>query len=98
MRSLGKRIVCALAAAAVAATFSGSATLAAGRAPAVTDNPFAPAYGHSYRHGAVPTRAAASRIAAYRAAHPAAAAAASPNNLNYGGGVDGIGVTTGSPR
>ena len=55
-----------------------------------TVNPFSPAAGHPYRHGAVPTRDAAARMKAYRAAH--AAPAASGANLRYGGGVDGIGV------
>src|SRR5947207_14692813 len=61
-----------------------------------TVNPFSPAAGHPYRHGAVPTRDAAARMKAYRAAH--AAPDASGANLRYGGGVDGIGVTTGSPK
>ncbi len=69
--------------------------VAATPAQAATVNPYSPAAGHPYRHGAVPTREAASRMAAYRSAH--AAPAASGANLMFGGGVDGIGVTTGDP-
>jgi serine protease len=57
-------------------------------------NQASPAYQHTYRHGAVPTRATATKMAAWAQAHPAVAAA-SANDLNYGGGIDGIGVTTG---
>ena len=59
-------------------------------------NPDSPAYQHSYRHGLVPTRATARKMAAWAHAHPAAAASA--NDLNYGGGIDGIGVTTGPEK
>src|SRR5256714_2909788 len=71
----------------------------AGAAQASTANPYAPTYQHPYRHGAVPTRQAVGQIQAYRAAHPdSAIPAASANNLRYGGGVDGIGVTTGKEQ
>ena len=66
-------------------------------AHAATANPFSPAYGHPYRHGAVPTRAVNDQMRGYQAAHPNAVPNAA-SNLNYGGGVDGIGVTTGAPR
>src|SRR5256885_15200120 len=59
----------------------------AGSAQAGTSNPHSPAYGHPYRHGAVPTRE-----------NHNAVPAASANNLRYGGAGDGIGVTTGKPR
>src|SRR5256714_832377 len=59
----------------------------AGSAQAGTSNPHSPAYGHPYRHGAVPTRE-----------NHNAVPAASANNLRFGGAVDGIGVTTGKPR
>jgi len=52
------------------------------------------AAGHAYRHGLVPTREADAKIRAFRAAHPLAG----PQDLSYGGGEDGIGVTTGSPK
>ncbi len=56
----------------------------------------APAYsnGHAYRHGVVPFRGKQHTIAA----NTPGTAAASTNNLNYGGGVSGVGVTTGAPR
>jgi hypothetical protein len=60
-------------------------------------NPYAPSYQHPYRHGAVPTRAAQAKMNAYRAQHPLVQAAAT-QNLHYGGGVDGIGITTGPPK
>jgi serine protease len=79
-----------------------------------TTDPYAPAYHHAYRRGAVPTLGAAAQMASWAGQHPAAAAdptafspAASPaaaatsvNNVNYGGGdsTDGIGVTTGDER
>ena len=48
--------------------------------------------GHQYRHGVVPTRG-------WLQAHPNHdVQAASANNLTYQGGVDGVGVTTGTPR
>jgi len=80
---------------AVAAIAQASPAQAAGGSA----NPYAPSYQHSYRHGAVPTREALTQMNSYRAQHPQAAIpAASAANLRYGGGVDGIGVTTGSPR
>jgi serine protease len=75
-------------------------------------NPFAPAYRHPYRRGAVPTRGDAARMASWARQHPGALTSspthshaastsvqkASPNNVSYGGGNDGIGVTTGEER
>jgi serine protease len=81
------------------------AAVAAGR-PRVT-NPYAPAYHHPYRGGAVPTRAAAGRMTGWARQHPGAitaspaangAGAASARAVRYGGGNDGIGVTTGDER
>jgi hypothetical protein len=43
------------------------------------------AQGHPYRHGVVPMRGHALQ-------------ATSTNDLNYGGGISGVGVTTGAPR
>src|SRR2546421_2034253 len=70
----------------------------AGTAQAATTNPFSPSYQHPYRHGAFPTSAAANQMKAYKAAHPDVIPAASAANLRFGGGVDGIGVTTGKPK
>jgi hypothetical protein len=64
--------------------------------PGQVRNQASPAYQHTYRHGLVPTRATAAKMAAWAQAHPTAAASA--NDLNYGGGIDGIGVTTGAEK
>ncbi|WP_077481684.1 VCBS repeat-containing protein [Rhodanobacter sp. C06] len=61
-------------------------------------NPYAPAYGHPYRHGAVPTRDAYSQMMQYRALHMPTAATTGPNTLSFGGGYNGVGVTSGIPR
>src|ERR1700726_1729586 len=85
-----------------AAAFIGCLTAAGslGAAEPLTDNPYAPAYGHAYRHGAVPTREALRRMREWEAARQAALPVALPslNTLSYGGGIDGIGVTSGTPR
>src|SRR5438309_2108150 len=76
---------------------------AAGAGGNLTENPYAPAYGHAYRHGAVPTREALQRMRAWEAARhavglPALLGLPGPNTLFYGGGIDGIGVTSGTPK
>jgi len=63
--------------------------------PASVVNPYSPAYHHAYRHGVVPTIARQKLMKRWDRNHPRNASA---NNLNYGGGIDGIGVTTGSER
>jgi serine protease len=65
-----------------------------------SENPYAPAYDHAYRHGAVPTREALQRMRAWEAAQQAAGPLdlLGLNTLSYGGGIDGIGVTSGTPR
>src|SRR5246127_3310059 len=60
--------------------------------------PYAPWYGHAYRHGAVPTREAQQQILAWKASRREAQPAVSAAMLVFGGGVDGIGVTSGVPR
>ncbi|MGE5132659.1 MAG: putative Ig domain-containing protein [Gemmatimonadota bacterium] len=65
--------------------------------PAVT-NPYSPAYHHSYRVGVVPTIPRLAKMRQWAHSHPGAVAAASANDLNYGGGIDGIGVTTGKEK
>jgi serine protease len=60
-------------------------------------NPYSPQYKHPYRYGAVPTRQQLVKIRHWNATHPGIPAA-SANNLNYGGGIDGIGVTTGAEK
>jgi hypothetical protein len=66
------------------------------RHPRTVRNPYSPAYHHPYRHGVVPTRSRLTKMHRWARAHPALAAAA--NDLNFGGGVDGIGVTTGHEK
>jgi serine protease len=65
-------------------------------------NPHSPRYGHPYRHGAVPTHEAHERMRQWREAQRAAAGtttdATGAKTLSFGGGVDGIGVTSGRPK
>ncbi|MEY2161805.1 MULTISPECIES: PKD domain-containing protein [unclassified Rhodanobacter] len=84
-------------AAAYAAPAQSTAAPAAASNP--TLNPYSPAYGHAYRHGVFPTREAHARMKQYQALQAATTAAATgPQTLSYGGGVDGIGVTSGTPK
>src|SRR5436305_14087488 len=55
--------------------------IAAAPAQAAPVNPYSPAAGHPYRHGAVPTPEAATRMAAYRTSLVPAASGA---NLAFG--------------
>ena len=82
---------------AVAASGAPASAAPTGTQAARTPNPESPAYGHSYRHGVVPTLATAQKMASWAHAHPNVAAA-SANDLNYGGAIDGIGVTTGPQK
>src|SRR4051812_14726547 len=93
------------------ATAAAAAAMVAGSAVALTspalaappgqhrvtgrDNPYAPAHGHPYRHGAVPTQETNTKMKAWQHAN---LAATGPQTLSYGGGVDGIGVTSGKPK
>lgn len=69
-------------------------------------NPYSPAYGHSYRHGVVPTSETHQDMKLWRAQNaPAAALAAAPaaaptgtQTVSYGGGLSGAGVISGTPR
>jgi serine protease len=63
--------------------------------PAPVVNPYSPAYHHAYRHGVVPTIPRLKQMNRWARNHPLNASA---NNLNYGGGIDGIGVTTGPQK
>jgi hypothetical protein len=71
---------------------TGRSPAAPAGSPAVT-NPYSPAYHHPYRHGAVPSIPQLAKMRQWARRHGIHAASAS--NLNYGGGIDGIGVTTG---
>ena len=63
-------------------------------------NPYDPTYQHSYRHGAVPTTEQLAKLKSYQRTHATArvGAATSANTLSYGGGIDGIGVTSGKEK
>ena len=89
--------VLAGAAALSVATLSAAPALAAPHAATGVRNPYSPAYGHSYRHGAIPTRAVNAKMKSWAAGHSAAAATGS-ETLSYGGGVDGIGVQSGHSK
>jgi serine protease len=60
-------------------------------------NPYSPRYQHPYRHGVVPTREAQALMHAWQHANTVPQATGT-NTLYYGGGVDGIGVTSGTPK
>lgn len=82
---------------AIAAATGASAAAAAPVASRPAVNPYSPAYRHPYRRGVVPTIGQLGKIRRWARTH-AAAAAVSVNNLSYGGGIDGIGVTTGREK
>src|SRR5579859_6473213 len=81
-------------AAGMQAAVAGAATTSVHHAASVV-NPYSPAYHHAYRHGVVPTIPQQKLMNRWARNHPVYA---STNDLNYGGGIDGIGVTTGSER
>jgi serine protease len=64
--------------------------------PARYENPYSPRYGHDYRHGVMPTRECADKMTQWESDHPFGAPTS--DKLAYGGGVDGIGVTSAMPR
>jgi serine protease len=65
--------------------------LVAPAAAGATISPYA--QGHAYRHGVVPLRPGAN----HHGSNPSPQAT-STNDLNYGGGISGVGVTTGTPK
>jgi serine protease len=91
--------VAAVAAVAIAAGMQAAMTGAQAsvhRISTVT-NPYSPAYHHAYRHGVTPTIAQLRLMKHWVHGHPNAVLA-SASDLNYGGGIDGIGVTTGHEK
>ncbi|MGN6794654.1 MAG: hypothetical protein ACTHJW_19895 [Streptosporangiaceae bacterium] len=70
---------------------------ASGATPPPAANPFSPAAEHSYRHGVLPTPGRQQRMNQWSTRH-AVSPAASSLNLSYGGGVHGVGVTTGHEK
>jgi len=85
------------AAALALATLLGAGTFTVAVA-AGTPNPYSPQYKHAYRHGAVPTREAHTLMKSWVQAAGITPMATGAETLSYGGGVDGIGVTSGAPR
>ena len=78
---------------------AGCATSAANRAQAM--NPYSPRYGHPYRHGPVPTRTAHARMQLWWNSHQVTqvfSPGTGSQTLSFGGGIDGIGVTSGTPQ
>ncbi len=66
--------------------------------PTTRTNPYSPRYGHEYRHGVVPTRGIVEQMRAWQTSRrPARPAPAASSLLAFGGGIDGIGVTSGRP-
>jgi hypothetical protein len=78
----------------------GPASGSAGAPSGVVTNPYSPAYGHTYRHGVVPTIAQNEKMKSYAASHsaPTGPTVTGQETLAFGGGIDGIGVTSGTPK
>src|SRR5579862_469066 len=69
--------------------------------PAQETNPYSPRYGHPYRHGPAPTRSAHGDMQSWWNSHQVTqvfARGTGIHTLSFGGGIDGIGVTSGTPR
>jgi hypothetical protein len=83
----------------IAATAAAGVSAAASARPdsAPVTNPYSPAYHHLYRHGVVPTVPQLWKMRQWASTHEVIPAT-SPNNLGYGGAIDGIGVTTGHEK
>ena len=64
--------------------------------PAKYENPYSPAHGHPYRVGYVATRECSDQMSQWESTHSYLAPLS--DTLAYGGGVDGVGVTSGVPR
>ena len=90
--STAHRSHCALAALALG-LLAGCAAAPVDQAPLAC--PYAPWYQHAYRHGALATVEVNQRMRVWYGSRRAASA---PNTLSFGGGVDGIGVTSGTPK
>ena len=58
-------------------------------------NPYSPKVGHPYRHGAFTTSETNNKMKSWQRAN---ANATGPQTLAFGGGVNGIGVTSGTPK
>jgi serine protease len=87
-----------IAASSVALVAAGLVTGPAQAASAKPADPYSPAYQHSYRHGAVPSQETSAKMKQWVAGNGQVVPLDSANNIQYNGGVDGIGVTTGKER
>ncbi len=85
-----------LAAAGTAAVAASTSHPGGGPGSGSGANPYSPAAGHAYRHGVLPTRARQRTMTRWASQHPAPAA--SQDNLSYGGGLNGNGVTSGHEK
>jgi len=61
-------------------------------------DPYSPAYRHAYRQGVVPVIGRLGRMRAWKGHRGTGARAVVGTQLRYGGGTDGIGVTTGHEK
>jgi len=79
---------------------SGGVAFAGGPPSGVETNPYAPANGHAYRHGAIPTISVQKKMKAWENAHRNSVTATGTNTLYYRGGTSSssqgnVGVMTG---
>ena len=72
-----------------------ASTSASPRPAAQPKNPYSPKVGHPYRHGAFASRDTNTKMKNWQRAN---IAATGPQTLSFGGGVNGIGVTSGTPK
>jgi serine protease len=59
-------------------------------------NPYSPSAEHAYRHGVVPTRETLVKMKSWAMTNTALVPG--PQTLSYGGGINGVGVTSGVPK
>jgi serine protease len=96
MRTFAGLTTAAITLVGAAATGAAATTASAGSS---TANPYSPSYQHSYRHGVIPTITQQQKMNQWDSSHPQSAAvnaATGTETLSYGGGIDGIGVQSGS--
>lgn len=98
-----RRVSAAVAASGLAALALVGLQAGPARATSVTGivNPYSPAVGHAYRHGVVPTISQLAKMkewATDRLGIGGLPVNFGSETLSYGGGVDGIGVTSGTPK
>jgi serine protease len=83
--------------AALAAAASPAAASPAADHTSSVANPYSPSYGHSYRHGVIPTVTQNTKMKQWAASHDSPTAT-SANTLSYGGGTGGVGVNDGKSQ